>query len=167
MYLILKRILVGFSFYSFFLSIADTPKSNLFWFCVCECFSLIIFMVIKICDKVIASAFFLLLQLCWFLIISMRKVWAWYIYIELKVFFKYGSIQNYCGHYFPALGEIPLKTTVLCFLILQFKNNYDSSPANSLGSDQESVVNFVFQEGFKSTWGWWLSSRRFRKLGMF
>lgn len=30
------------------------------------------------------------------------------------------DLHNYCGQYFPALGEIPLKSSVLGFLILQF-----------------------------------------------
>ena len=43
------------------------------------------------------------------------------IYIKLKIISKNGSrFTQYCGQYFHALDEIPLKPSVLDFLILQF-----------------------------------------------
>ena len=112
----LKRIWCAFPFTT---SLFFTP----IWFvcvCVCYCFSLVIFKGNK---DVWQSYSFCIFSTFDVVYVSDHLQWESmkFICIKLKIISKNGSrfTQN-CGQYFHALDEIPLKPSVLDFLILQF-----------------------------------------------
>lgn len=75
-----------------------------------------------------------------------------FIYIKSKVISKNDSrFTQSLWTVFLCPWRNPFKALCWAFSSCSSENNSDSSPANSLGPDRESVINFVFQEEFKST----------------